>query len=235
MSYSKPLLVLCDVDGTILMDDGGTHNRATIQALCEVYNLNLPNDAVDLVQPQGKTETRIAREILLSHNLTDAEFEAHKDAWIENTGKLFAAAAPQEAKHWHARPGMAAVLRKLHTAGARLALVTGNLHNIALLRIQLMGLKDIFEEKIGAYGDDAEERWLLVERARQLASKDTSPWPSGRTVVVGDTLRDALAAELGGALAIIFDSPEHHQKDFPADTRIAYGPQELLDALLLLT
>lgn len=56
------LLVLFDVEGTLLMEDAYAHGRAMTRAMREVWRVELPDDVVQRIEPWGKTDVRIARE-----------------------------------------------------------------------------------------------------------------------------------------------------------------------------
>ena len=83
---TDPLLLLWDVDGTLLQYGGAReHAAALIQALREVYRVDLPDDAVQQVRPMGKTDRRIAREVLAAAGL---EVDPG-DEWIARLWELY--------------------------------------------------------------------------------------------------------------------------------------------------
>src|SRR3954454_21013107 len=86
----RRLLLLWDIDGTLLRYGGAReHAAALVQALREVYGVVLPDDAVQRVGPWGKTDQRIAREVLSAAGVEDAVIDAHRDAWIERAWEIY--------------------------------------------------------------------------------------------------------------------------------------------------
>src|SRR3954451_19832402 len=84
------LLLLFDIDGTLLLYGGAReHAAALVQALREVYGLELPDDAVQRVGPWGKTDQRIVREVLEAVGVEAEEIDARRDAWIERTWAIY--------------------------------------------------------------------------------------------------------------------------------------------------
>ena len=88
------------------------------------------------------------------------------------------------------RPGIAELLEELASRPEefRLALVTGNLEEIAHRKLAAAGIGHYFEPGQGGFGSDDEDRGKLPGIARARAS--SPPWPRERTVVIGDTPRD---------------------------------------------
>jgi phosphoglycolate phosphatase len=210
---APPLLVLFDIDGTLLLDDGYAHGRAMVRAMREVWGVALPDDAVERVEPWGKTDLRIAREALVAAGVAPAAFDGGRDAWIGAASKAFEGEVEASADAWQIREGLSAGLDRLAERGMRLTLLTGNLKPIAAAKVRQMGLLPFLDLEIGAYGNDAEERADLVPIARRRARWGGAPWPRDRAVIVGDTPGDVAAAEAASVAALIFASDR-----FPAAT-----------------
>src|SRR4051794_36486030 len=86
-------LLLFDIDGTLLSYGGAREPAAAlVQSLSEVYGVELPHDAVRRVGPQGKTDQRIAREILEEAGVPPEQVAARRDAWVRRTAELYAGA-----------------------------------------------------------------------------------------------------------------------------------------------
>jgi phosphoglycolate phosphatase-like HAD superfamily hydrolase len=200
------LLVLFDLDGTLLIDDAYVHGRAMVRALRVVYEVDLPEDAVERIQPWGKTDPRIAREILLDAGVADEKINDHLGAWMAAAADAFSSEAAESASVWKIRPGLRRALTQLRQAGLRLTLVTGNLRAIAAVKVELMSVAQQLDLSAGGYGDDAEERALLLQVARTRAGSERHPWPCKRTVVIGDTPGDIAAAVSDGVRCVVFES-----------------------------
>jgi phosphoglycolate phosphatase-like HAD superfamily hydrolase len=191
-------LLLFDIDGTLLRYGGAReHAAALVQALREVYAVELPDDAVQQVGPWGKTDQRIAREVLQAAGVGDHLIEARRDDWIDRSWEIY--------RHLDlgrlsdgAMPGAADALKWAVDAGHRVALLTGNIEPIAHHKLAAAGLGDWFERGQGAFGSDAEDRRELVPVARERAGG----WPRERTVVIGDAPGDVACALADGAIAV---------------------------------
>lgn len=194
----SPLLLLFDIDGTLLSYGGAReHAAALVQALSEVYDLELPEDAVRRVGPWGKTDQRIAREILESAGLPPERIDARREDWIERTAELYEQANLDRLADG-AAPGAAQALEWARDQGHASALLTGNIEPIAHLKLGAAGLGEWFERGQGAFGSDAEDRNELVPVALERAGG----WDARRTVVIGDAPGDVECALAGGARCI---------------------------------
>jgi phosphoglycolate phosphatase len=192
------LLLLFDIDGTLLRSGGAReHAAALLQALREVYDVELPPDAVDQVGPWGKTDQRIVREVLQAAGLDRATIDAGRAAWIERAWEIYRGADLARLAGG-AMPGAEEALEWAQSAGHATALLTGNIEPIAHRKLAAAGLGKWFEWGEGAFGSDAEDRRALVPVARERAGG----WPAGRTVVIGDAPADVECARAGGAIAV---------------------------------
>jgi phosphoglycolate phosphatase-like HAD superfamily hydrolase len=188
------LLLLWDIDGTLLRYGGAReHAAALVQALNEFYGLDLPDDAVQRIRPMGKTDRRIARELLAGAGI-DA---SPGDEWIARVWELYRQADLGRLRQG-ASPGAADALRWAVGAGHVNALLTGNIEPVAHHKLAAAGLGDWFTRGQGAFGSDAEDRRELVPVARERAGG----WPAGRTVVIGDAPGDVACALAGGAICV---------------------------------
>src|SRR4051812_39567571 len=167
------------------------------RAAVEVLGLPPGTDAASVraVEPWGKTDRWILRELLEANGLT-APDPAALDRWEQA-----ACAAYEELENGSPTDGdrrTAAVLERLAASGHHLALVTGNLEPIARRKLALRGLGDAFPDGRGGFGSDGEDRAGLVRIARERAG---SP-PLSETVLVGDTPNDVAAGLTAGVRVI---------------------------------
>jgi phosphoglycolate phosphatase-like HAD superfamily hydrolase len=192
------LLLLFDIDGTLLRTGGAReHAAALVQALRDVYRVDLPDDAVDRVGPWGKTDQRIAREALALAGVDGDALDAHRSAWIERAWELYEAADLTRLAG-AATDGAEQALQWAAEAGHVTALLTGNIEPIAHHKLAAAGLGRWFERGQGAFGSDAEDRRELVPVARERAGG----WPRERTVVIGDAPGDVACALADGAISV---------------------------------
>ena len=188
------MLLLWDIDGTLLRYGGAReHAAAMLQALREVYAVDLPEDAIQQVGPWGKTDRQIAREVLAAAGVV---LDGRRD-WVDRMWEIYRA-TDLARLHDRAMAGAAEALRWATGRGHVNALLTGNSEPIAHHKLAAAGLGEWFRRGEGAFGSDAEERRELVPIARARAGG----WPSERTVVIGDAPGDVACALADGATSV---------------------------------
>ena len=188
------LLLLWDIDGTLLRYGGAReHAAALIQALRETYDVDLPDDAVAQVRPMGKTDLRIAREVLAAAGI-DA---VPGPDWVARVWELYQQADLGRLRQ-AAQDGAGEALDWAVDAGHVNALLTGNIEPVAHHKLAAAGLGDWFTRGQGAFGSDAEDRRELVPIARERAGG----WAAERTVVIGDAPGDVECALAGGVRSV---------------------------------
>jgi phosphoglycolate phosphatase len=110
-------------------------------------------------------------------------------------------------EHGRALPGAAAALAALAAARPSglviQSLLTGNIPELARVKLTTLALTEHVDLTIGAYGDVSAVRADLVDVARRNAAERHGGDFGGRaTVLVGDTPSDVLAARATGASAV---------------------------------
>jgi phosphoglycolate phosphatase len=194
------LLVLLDVDGTLFLTDDPLAGIALRETLGSRYGVELPEDAVDVVDHAGQTSLRIARLVLRDAGLDDEQITPGLAAWCPSFAARYCELlAHAETGGWRAPPRAEEALERLAGAGHRLALLTGNPEPMARARMRRLGLEHFFVEGQGAFGCDAEARTDLIRIARERAGG----WPADATVEIGDTPRDASTAHDAGVSSIV--------------------------------
>lgn len=109
---------------------------ALVQGLRDVYEVELPDDAVQRGGPWGRTDQPIAREALA---LAGADhFEQRRDEWIARMWELYRA-ADRKRLAGGAMEGADEVLAWAAGAGNTNALLTGNIEPIAHHQAKLAG------------------------------------------------------------------------------------------------
>src|SRR5262249_40408916 len=155
----EPLLVLFDVDGTLLLTDDPLMGRAVVETLEEVYGVALLEDAIGRVDHPGRSNKRIGRLVLRAAGLADAAIDPEVARWgALSAGRYHEFVARVETPNWELRPGSFEALEALERDGMRLALLTGNPEPAARARMERLGLARFFPAGQGAFGCDAEER-----------------------------------------------------------------------------
>lgn len=216
----EPLLILFDVDGTLIRTNGRA-GRALAAAAREVLGVAVPVEGFRL---SGKTDPQIVFELAALCGLERARvaprlpevfdrYLAHLDHMLPREGVTVL-------------PGVREVLSRLEARDdVRLGLLTGNLEQGAALKLERAGLGHHFA--IGAYGSDEEDRDRLVPVARaRAAARWGLDFAGTRTVVVGDAEADVRCARAGGARAVAVATG-----GTPAGALRDLGPDALLASL----
>ncbi len=204
VSSNAELLVLFDVDGTLLLTNGA--GRVAIrQALEAVYGTSGDMEGYNF---HGKTDPQIIVELMSSTGLEEAEVRARmSEIWpvyLEILGREL------ETRRVENRitvlPGVADLLAALTSkTGVSLGLLTGNIEQGAKLKLAAAGVPWLFDA--GAYGSDAEVRSeiarVAVERSRSAVGS------AAAVLVVGDTPEDIACARDVDALALAVATGRH--------------------------
>lgn len=189
-----PTLLIFDVDGTLTYSAGLTR-VAIDRAVQEIYGVN---HATQDVNPRGRTDPAIFRDILERRSLTTADFPAqfhrYTARYLEILRNLIA-----RTDRARAHPGVPSLLERLHAEPwAYLALGTGNVPEAAYLKLGKHNLSRYFP--VGGFGSDGEDRAevlrFAVLRAKQYYRQ---PFTPDSTWVIGDTPHDVAAGKAIGA------------------------------------
>jgi phosphoglycolate phosphatase-like HAD superfamily hydrolase len=195
------LLLLFDIDGTLLLKASREHAEALHAALRRIHGLEqIPEGKIEAA---GRTDLAIARTIL-----TLADVAADR---IDERARDVAAMVCAEYQHRcpdDMRDRLAAgVPDALDLLAARddvnMALLTGNLECVARMKVDRAGIGHHFLRGTGAYGSDSEDRSDLpaIARARHAVGNG-EPYPCASTVIIGDTPRDIACARADGCHVI---------------------------------
>jgi phosphoglycolate phosphatase len=181
-----------DIDYTLLRG-GGVASTAWKAAFTEVTGVPWQDTPIF----GGRTDTDICTEVFASHGVTDCTHERFFTRYVE----VVHAARHEFAEQGRLMPGVRAVLDHLgHDPDVVQTLVTGNVPQVAAMKVAAFGLDGAFDAEIGGYGTDDSVRATLVrrclERARAKYREDFRP------VVIGDTVNDVTAALANNAVAI---------------------------------
>jgi phosphoglycolate phosphatase-like HAD superfamily hydrolase len=161
-----------------------------------VFGLRLApgTDPIRAVEPWGKTDRQILRDVLARAGIDAPDAEAIA-RWERSACAAYERLEVDDAADGHVAE--AAVLARLAEQGHTLALVTGNLEPIARRKLSLRGLERFFPRGQGGFGSDGDLRPELVRLARSRAGARRED-----TVLIGDTPRDVEAAAADGVRAI---------------------------------
>ena len=205
------MLLLFDIDGTLLSGATGAHSRALDEAIREVHGVST-DDLRSKIGPAGRTDGEIARLILLDLGISARRIDERADAVREACCRIYAGICPPDLSEYVV-PGITDLLPWLSGRdGVTLGLLTGNFEPVARLKLKRAGIGRWFAPGLGAFGSDSEDRAALpaIARRRGRASSGRAgsgragsgagggragiPVPRDQTIVIGDTPRDIACA-----------------------------------------
>lgn len=225
------MLLLFDIDGTLLIRAAAAHRDALLTALHEVHRVPPPTVRLDTA---GRTDGEIARAILLAAGV-DAKAIDDGAADVRAAAcEAYARLCPQDLGA-HVAPGMCGTLEELSADGRHtMSLVTGNLEPIARLKLARAGLGRFFARGQGGFGSDSEDRAALPAVARRRAGRPHHPHPREDTVVIGDTPLDIRCARADGVRCIAMTTGEHRADALADADAVVSSAAELPAALAAL-
>jgi phosphoglycolate phosphatase-like HAD superfamily hydrolase len=186
------VLLLFDIDGTLLQRAADAHRDAIHEALRTVHGVTDPARRAGH-DVAGRTDQEIARGLLVAAGVPARAIDERADDVRIAACEAYARLCPDDLSAY-VTPGMPALLEALAARDEiRLALVTGNYEAIARMKLRAAGIGRFFASGQGGFGSDHEQRAELPRIARRRAG-DGEPWPRERTVVIGDTPRDIACA-----------------------------------------
>jgi phosphoglycolate phosphatase len=213
------LLVLFDMDGTLLLSHDELYVKANADALREVYGVT------DLEHPDdpGDTALHHTRIVLRASGFDDAEVDAGLEQWCASISRRYVELLAGSETDWKVAPHAATTLARIPLR----ALLTGNPELIARVRLQRMALAPFFPEGEGAFGCERERRAALIE----LALARAGDWPADRAVAIGDTPRDIDTAREAGARSIAVATGAFDRGQLAAADRVVGELAALPEAL----
>jgi phosphoglycolate phosphatase len=224
------MLLLFDIDGTLLQKASGEHARAIFQAIEDVHHVDAREGHRAGPEMAGRTDGEIARIILTALDVSQDQIDAHADDVAQRACELFAQTCPPDLSD-RLVPGIDSVLGWLSEQDdVVLALVTGNYEPIARLKLKRAGIGHYFVTGQGGFGSDAEDRSALPTVARRRAGSI----PPSQAVVIGDTPRDIACARADGTRCIAVTTGPYGAEDLTAADGVAEDASALQSLLLQL-
>jgi phosphoglycolate phosphatase len=191
---AAPLLLLFDIDGTLLSGATTAHSAALHEALHEVHGVDTRRRRPG-IDPAGRTDGEIARLLLLDAGISALAIDEGADAVRAATGEAYARLCPPSLADT-VITGIAELVSWLDGRDdVRLSLVTGNYEPVARLKLSRAGIGRHFPSGQGGFGSDSEDRAALPGIARKRAGRDGVSHPRRRSIVIGDTPRDIACAQ----------------------------------------
>ncbi|GIF07462.1 HAD family hydrolase [Actinoplanes siamensis] len=181
-----------DIDYTLLRG-GGVAARAWRTAFTEVTGVPWRDEPIF----GGRTDLDICSGVFAAHGVTDCTPERFFARYVEIVGTV----GHEFAEQGELMPGVREVLACL--AGRPdvvQTLVTGNVPEVAAIKVNAFGLAGSFDIEVGGYGTDDSVRATLVRRSLERAQAKYGE--VFHPVVIGDTVHDVTAALANDAVAI---------------------------------
>jgi phosphoglycolate phosphatase-like HAD superfamily hydrolase len=190
------LLVLFDIDGTLVWASGA-HNRAFADATRRLFG-SLPD--VDPRQFSGSTDTLIVQALAQLAGATAEEAVAKTPEYLAAVTEMYQSLVSHEGGR--ILPGVVDLLHLLQQRGHCLGLTTGNVAEIARLKLEHFGLWKYFP--VGGFGDQHGDRAELIKMAVHRAHERCGfSGQLSQVVYVGDTPRDVAAARAAGVRCVV--------------------------------
>jgi phosphoglycolate phosphatase-like HAD superfamily hydrolase len=219
------MLLLFDIDGTLLVGAAQAHRAAVVEAVGEVFDL--ANRDPQGVAAAGRTDVQIARAVAMLGGVASQRFDERRGELEATCVEAFARICPPSLAA-HVGPGVIELLDALAARqDVQLALLTGNLEPIGRLKLARAGIGKYFAPGQGAFGSDAEQRELLGPIARIRAGTPDAPYPREQTIVIGDTPLDIACARADGLHAIAIATGPHPASDLTAADHVVHNAFEL--------
>ena len=226
------VLLLFDIEGTLLLEATQGHREALFAAIRQVWHVADPG-AVH-VETEGRTDTEIARQILVSIGVDADDIDDGMHEFRAAAAVAYAGRAPRDLRD-HVAPGVAEVLPELaRRDGTLLSLATGDLEPIARRKLRVAGLGHFFAPGQGAFGSDAEDpvELPMIARVRAGARDGGGPWPRRRTVLIGNTPLHIACARADGVRSIAVATGRYRAEDLRDADHVVADARGLLDVVV---
>jgi phosphoglycolate phosphatase len=191
------LLVLWDLDHTLIETRGV--GRAIYQ---RAFPAATGKPLATLASISGRTELDIMAESLRLNDIEPTEEMVTRLARALVRG--YQDAREELRAVGHALPGVHDTLTSLARSPAVYqSVLTGNLRDVARIKLEVFNLDRYLDLDAGAYGDDDPERPKLVAIAQRRATERTGVlFDNDATVLIGDTPKDVEAGLAAGVRVI---------------------------------
>jgi phosphoglycolate phosphatase len=224
------VLLLFDIDGTLVFGATAAHRDAMHEALLAVHGVRADPSRRTLT-PAGRTDGEIARAILIDAGVSARRIDELADAVQEECCRAYARLVPDDLSET-VLPGIPELLADLsEREGVVLGLLSGNYELVGRLKLARAGIGQWFARGPGAFGSDAEDRAALPAIARRRAGRTGAPYPRDQTIVIGDTPRDIACARADGLRCVAVTSGPYVADELRAADAVARDSRELWAAL----
>lgn len=188
----RPILVLFDIDGTILKVNDGISRNVFQKVICEFFNLKIIEQDFDL-DFSGLTDLEILYKFAQIYGLDFEKVLSNQKILFKQIFEEFHSNCRKE--HIYVYDNAAEFIVELNEKDwITLGLLTGNFKDCAYYKLELVGLDKYFP--FGAFGDENLKRSqlhsLAIERANNFVGSNL--FSCENTIVIGDSVPDILSA-----------------------------------------
>jgi phosphoglycolate phosphatase len=216
------VLVLFDIDGTLLSGATRAHSQALDRAIREIHGVDSAGVRTHIA-PAGRTDGEIARLILLDLGVSARRIEERAGDVREACCRIYAQICPPDLSS-HVVPGMPGLLSWAdERPGLTLGLLTGNFEPVARLKLARAGLGKWFRSGPGGFGSDSEDRAALPAIARRRAGHAERD----ETVIIGDTPRDIACARADDVRCVAVTTGQYGREELWNADAVASDANEL--------
>lgn len=191
MNAGSAGLVIWDIDGTLIPAD----LRWLRRAVARTYEIAEADVIFPDKKVHGYTDESIVVDTAIASGVGELRAEAGIPAFREAITAVMQEGRQELAEAQPPYLGAATSIDKLHRSGFVQTVLTGNLQSAAEVKLNVSGLDEFLDLRIGAFGSDARDRFQLpavvAERYSKIYGRKLDP---ARTVVVGDAPNDIACA-----------------------------------------
>jgi phosphoglycolate phosphatase len=189
------LVVLFDIDGTLVRKAGPHHGQALVDAIRVVTGRRATMEGIPVY---GMLDGDIIDVMLQAAGCSPRQTRFHKPAIQAVAERLYRRRCPDLTAR--VIPGVRPLLRRLARRRVACGLVTGNLSRIGWHKVQRAGLRHHF--RFGAFADMGSTRTELARLALGQARRRGWLRADTRIVLIGDTANDIEAARANGIVSV---------------------------------
>lgn len=213
------MLVLFDIDGTLLRKQGPHHRRALEVAARQVTGAPVSIEGIPVA---GMLDHTILHAMLEREGVNARRIRAAMDGMRVAAERYYLRNAPP--LHRRVTPGARMLLYRLYRKGIPTGLVTGNFSRIGWHKMRRAGLERYL--RFGAFAEMAKDRAGLVELAVREARRQGWIERGSPVALIGDHINDIRAAQANGIRSIAVATGV-----IPIEELRTYGPDVALPDL----
>ena len=187
-------VLLFDVDKTLIKTKVG-HTETFFKAFKEIYGVDAN---IDLIEYQGKTDKQIIIDVLKLKGLSEEKIRQRIDECMAYMVKSFREMDSRISLE--KLEGVEELLNSLEKKGYLIGVVTGNIEEIGIKKLEKVGLDKYF--KFGGFGNYDENRTKVLKIALKKAKKILGPKKEYNVFYFGDTPCDIKAGLEAGITTI---------------------------------